>query len=299
MLQSPRAWVTIAAGLVLATVATWVAASAVSFGQDPPAQPVTAPPDEVVRAVFLARCGSCHGSQVKEPDGKFGFVDNLEKLGADPEFIVRGSLEKSYLWDLVSKGDMPPPEDPGQPTADEKNIIKAWILHVPTGSATISAPGPANRAAAKAPPGPVAAVGRFHVLIVHFPIALFVAALFAELLGMLRPALAAAMRPAARYCIWIGALGAVATALTGWAGYLGESFLNAELLESHKLLGTIAAVLTLGVLATSEWRERGTASARTTWIHRGALLVCTMLISLAAHWGGQLVHGIYHLPLPF
>src|ERR1035437_8835700 len=61
-------------------------------------------------------------------------------------------------------------------------------------------------------------LGRFHVLLIHFPIALLITPAILEVLSRLRrkvvPLAPSAAAPA---CLIIGALAAIASATTGWA----------------------------------------------------------------------------------
>src|SRR5262245_43968270 len=41
-----------------------------------------------VRAVFAAKCASCHGAHLAKPRGKFGYVLDLARVAANPKFVV-------------------------------------------------------------------------------------------------------------------------------------------------------------------------------------------------------------------
>lgn len=147
-----------------------------------------APPEQrnlaaEVKAVFQAKCAECHGPQVRKPKGKFGYVLDLKKLAADPDKVVPGKPEDSQLWQLVQDEEMPPEEAKAGPLAKEqKQIIHDWIAAgaPSTSSEPPAAPTPTTPST-ESVPTPSAEkrllrwLGKFHVIVVHFPIALLLA----------------------------------------------------------------------------------------------------------------------------
>ena len=132
--------------------------------------------------------------------------------------------------------------------------------------------------------------GRFHPMVVHFPIGLLVAALLAEILRMVtgRPWLGGA----ARFCVLLGAAGAVAAAALGWAhaafaGYAGDM---AATLLTHRWLGTSVA---LWAVTTAGISEAAIRSGGDGWqrLYRAMLVVGAVLVGLTGHFGGVLVYG--------
>jgi uncharacterized membrane protein len=131
-------------------------------------------------------------------------------------------------------------------------------------------------------------IGRLHPLLIHFPIALAIAAAAAEAAAALtgddrwRTVAVRNLRAAAVF--------AVAAALAGWRLALALGMERSPLLEWHRWLGTIGAVVTLGAaLATS--RADGRQASRELWIYRVALLGAGTLVAVAGHLGGLLVWG--------
>ena len=136
-------------------------------------------------------------------------------------------------------------------------------------------------------------LGEQHVAIIHFPIALAVAAALAEVLALItrRPAFA----HAARFCIVIAALGAIAAVITGWfqfaeiSGESGEGPIARELLI-HRALGISAALV---IVATAVLSELGRIR-RNTWVllaYRLALLAAVVLVVFTGYYGGKYVFG--------
>ena len=139
-------------------------------------------------------------------------------------------------------------------------------------------------------------LGRTHPMIVHFPIALLLAAALAELLSTLTG------KPrflfVARFCLWTGAPGAVVTALLGWANALGAedgySGFTATLLDYHRWVGTSTAVVSLLALFSC---ERFASSGARSWRgrYRLSLLAASLLVGVAGHLGASLVYGWTYL----
>ncbi|HED66682.1 MAG TPA: hypothetical protein ENJ09_14140 [Planctomycetes bacterium] len=141
-------------------------------------------------------------------------------------------------------------------------------------------------------------LGRYHPMVVHFPIGLLVAAAFAELLALLGRGERFSF--VARFCLWGGALAAVAAALLGWADaiemareYTGFS---AKLLLYHRWLGVTTAGVSLLTLWAGErvWRARG---GRGKGLYRGLLLLTVLLVSVVGHLGASLIYGWEFLAL--
>src|ERR1041385_5467776 len=160
------------------------------------------PPDPAlaaeVRAVFAAKCAGCHGPDLPKPKGRFGYVLDLRRVAGNPEMVIPGKPDESELWALVVHGDMPPADSPRGPlTAAEKGVIRAWIVagapDAPLPARGVSDPMFATEppSAAGSPvtlPAPRAVrwLGKFHLLLLHFPIALVLAAGVGELVAAWR-----------------------------------------------------------------------------------------------------------------
>ena len=84
-------------------------------------------------------CHGCHGGakQLGNPD-----LDVLDAASLTEDYIVKGDLDASYLWQRIADGEMLPESKP-QPTDEEKETIKQWVM--------AGAPM-ANKAAASEPP---------------------------------------------------------------------------------------------------------------------------------------------------
>lgn len=133
-------------------------------------------------------------------------------------------------------------------------------------------------------------MGKFHVLVVHFPIALLAAGAFAEMLSAV--AGWTSLRVGSRFFVMLGALAAVVAATLGWISAESASYTDslAEVLTLHRWIGTGAAawsVVIVGLMALSS----GTESRRALLAYRVALFAGAGVVGLAAHLGGTLIHG--------
>jgi uncharacterized membrane protein len=251
-----------------------------------------------VRSVFTARCARCHGSNLPRPRGGFGHILDLRRLASNGGKVVPSRPDESELWMLVGNGEMPPPDSPSGPlTATEKEVIRAWIASgAPAGNEPMVQASPGTRPEEPEPDSAAAPqlawrsirwLGKFHLLLLHFPIALLLAAGVAELWSAWKGSLS----PSAvvRFCLCLGAAAAVPTVALGWLHALGGHGVGSPgLLGFHRWLGTAAG---LWVVATGVWSERDSRRGVRSWHVRLMLFAGALLVALTAHFGGMLVHG--------
>lgn len=144
------------------------------------------------------------------------------------------------------------------------------------------------------PPPALVLLGRLHPAAAHFPIALLVAALLAELGFALagRPGL----RSASRFCVVLGGLAApVAAGLGLVAATVGPAGSGgADVFELHRLAGLATAVLGPLALYLSEHAHRR-GCGRAFVAYRGILVLVVASTLAAGYLGGELAHGAGHL----
>lgn len=125
-------------------------------------------------------------------------------------------------------------------------------------------------------------LARQHPIAVHFPIGLVLTAAFLELLICLQRR--DDWLAAQRFCLRFGALTGLLAAGLGW--FLAAQFKEGQAMELHRWLGVAATVaMLIAAVMIPRWPESERRGFR--WV----LTIAAMLIGLAAHFGGYLVHG--------
>ena len=131
-------------------------------------------------------------------------------------------------------------------------------------------------------------LGKFHPPSINFPIALILSAVVAELLW------SATGRPrfdhAARFCVWLGAIGAVVSVTLGWC-FAGLAWSDGDwMMTTHRWLGTSAGVGALIVLVLAEWSRRPSGRSIRPW-YLSALILGAVAVGLNGHYGGLMAYG--------
>jgi len=138
-------------------------------------------------------------------------------------------------------------------------------------------------------------LGRFHPVTVHFPIALLVSALLAELLG--KATGKTGFRFAAHYCLGLGALSAVLAVLLGWF-LAGLHWQDATLTRTaHRWFGTATMILASITFVFSTLNRR-TESRRVRRAYWGTLIGGAALVGATGAMGGAMVYGWDHYQWP-
>lgn len=130
-------------------------------------------------------------------------------------------------------------------------------------------------------------LGRMHMLLVHFPIAMFVGALGVELFGLWKGN--RDYQRAAQIMLMVGAIGAVAAAFLGW--FAGGFYLTDRniVLMIHRWLGTAIAGAAILLLYLSASARRAPDKPRAAyWAALGAI---TIAIAVQGYLGGSFMHG--------
>lgn len=234
---------------------------------------------ERVGALLAHKCSQCHGADVVRPKGRFGYVEDLARVAK--EYVKPGDVEESVLWwHLTGEQEQMPPVTArnGPLTLSDLALVRWWVLD------GAKAPETVPRAAASDADGGSSLVARSHVLLVHFPIALALAALLAEVLFMRQGS--AGVCATGRFCIVFAAVSAFLAALTGW--FAGEAWLPARV-ETHRWLAVSTLVASVLAALISPLAARQVGWARCAY--RLSLVAAAVLAVLTAHQGGLLVHG--------
>jgi len=137
-------------------------------------------------------------------------------------------------------------------------------------------------------------LGRFHVLTVHFPVALLVIVGVIEALSWWRRV--DAPDTTTTLLTVFAAASALAAATMGWlrADAMSFSGHRPELVRVHRWLGVATAVLAVVVTLVALRTPRRTDA----WLHgiyRAILAIAVATVSVTAHYGGLLVHGEHYI----
>ena len=130
-------------------------------------------------------------------------------------------------------------------------------------------------------------LGRWHPIIVHFPIAFFPAALFTAIVGRRRPAFGAPVQ----FLVVAGGIIAPISALLGWLNGGWTLSDSDPLMAVHRWLGTGIGT---GGLLLGIWALRRPSRDPSTGMIL-ALTAMTIAIAIQGWYGGALVHGVEHL----
>jgi len=127
--------------------------------------------------------------------------------------------------------------------------------------------------------------GKFHPVVVHFPIAFLLGAVFMQWVFVFSkkqqiPPIVSAM-------LWMGTLGAFGAATLGWAYaydsmYFGDE--DIELLKFHRWLGTGTAAAAVITLILKRFLKHPLILAM-------LLSILAALVGASAHYGGTLTYG--------
>jgi len=246
-----------------------------------------------VHTIFQAKCVECHAADLPRPKGKFGYVLDLARVAANPKMIAPGKPAKSELYQMLVHDEMPDPKGNSPPlTLAEKEVVKAWIeagspAYVTPETPTIVPPLTFRQRL-------VRCLGQFHPPTTHFPIALLIVALPAELLWMLTRK--DSWKDIVRFCIMLGAAGAVIAATLGWcdAAFSNYRGASSQLLEWHRWFGTATAVWAVVVATLLEFACRNGSSLRWRYYFRLALVIGVVLVNVAGYLGASLIYGLHH-----
>jgi len=130
-------------------------------------------------------------------------------------------------------------------------------------------------------------LGRFHVLALHLPIGMLVAAVALDWLA--RSPRRAALAPAVPWVWGATALSAVLTVVLGYLHFSEGGFTGASA-AAHRLYGTLVALACIAVWLLSAKRPQ---LHRRLNVVTGVVLLA--LVTVTGHYGGNLTHGAEYL----
>jgi uncharacterized membrane protein len=190
------------------------------------------------------------------------------------------------------------PSDPGAAPATDPPVDHGHRPVNATAAAAVLEPAlmHAHAPVVSSVPHWLAWLGRFHPVLVHFPIALSLLAACAGLLGRFRAS--DPFRQTARIAIHGAALLAIPTILLGWFSAASDPHPGLDtVLAWHRWLGTAAGAALIAVAVLVEIGHRRPAATR--WVVTGLLgsVLLALIIGVVGHLGGILVFGPDHFTL--
>lgn len=134
-------------------------------------------------------------------------------------------------------------------------------------------------------------IGRFHVLVTHFPVALLLFGALFEIISMLGGGERA--RGVVRASVGFGALAALFAASLGLMNSIGADYegILTDVFWWHRLLGLTTAGLAIVAWIAVEWRKRKPSSNNAALTARVAVLLVATFVGITGHLGGSLVFG--------
>jgi uncharacterized membrane protein len=130
-------------------------------------------------------------------------------------------------------------------------------------------------------------IGKLHPLLVHFPIALVLAAAGAEIIAIRTQQVS--WRAIAVANVRMGAAMGALTLIAGWVLATAPFVEATPSLQWHRWTGVTAVAATIGAALAS--RRSHVQSRRSLVVYRGALFGAAALVAIAGHLGAALVWG--------
>ena len=140
----------------------------------------------------------------------------------------------------------------------------------------------------------MASFGKYHPLIVHFPIALFITAAFGQFLSIRSGE--EKYTNAVKLLVWTGALGALAAGTLGWM-HSGPVQVNENaVMSTHRWLGTVIAIFGLVIAYVMKKAADKEGGLPKNLVFNVMIFGMAAAVSLNGFLGGALAHGgIKHL----
>ncbi|MFG0250972.1 MAG: DUF2231 domain-containing protein [Phycisphaeraceae bacterium JB051] len=254
-----------------------------------------------VTQIMEQRCAECHGAENARPKGDFGYVTDLAKMAKNPDLVIPGDPDNSELFLMIDLGDMPPEKSKFAPMpAEEIKAVYDWIKQ---GAFAIGEPPSTDAVAGSSESSSNAIdetavtqsharqpiyylIGKIHPIVIHFPIALIIAAGLAELCSLTQRR--TGMTSAVTFCLLLGTAGAVLSAISGWVFAIEQGYaieMTTETASLHRWLGVLTALAAPVLL----WVDL--LSNKDRRFFRFCLAVLIALVMATGHFGGILVYG--------
>ncbi len=134
--------------------------------------------------------------------------------------------------------------------------------------------------------------GKFHPMVLHFPIALILTALLAEMLALVsgKPIFS----QTARLTLILAVLSVAVAVPLGWAAAVSKEYVDdyARMLWWHRWMGTATGILVLMVACLSELSQLRRERTSLRMAYRAGLVLAAGSVAVAGHCGALLVYGL-------
>jgi uncharacterized membrane protein len=225
-------------------------------------------------------CANCHVSLSDYTLNSFGKQIRSELAAANTKELTAAILKKVEPLDADQDGtsnidEIKAGTDPADPKSGGKPGFKPS-----------AAPAPEQAPAPK--PKPLVPKNAFHPAIVHFPIALFIAGLFLDFLGMWRKH--KTMLLAGWYNLLLGAISTLASILSGLTAMLRMHLPFSGLIFQHLLLACIGTVI-MWLMVALRYNRHEKMNTTLRIVYYVLAVTGVVLIAYSAHLGGAFVYG--------
>ncbi len=222
-------------------------------------------------------CGICHVSDSDFSFNAYG-TDIKKALAEKNKAMVDGEI-----LEAVSKVDAD-----GDGTANGQEILASTFPGDPASGAAAGTTPKAAEPAKPKPPAKFPPKNGFHPAIVHFPIALFIAGILLDFLGMLRKD--KTMLHAGWYCTVMAAVTSIGALMSGALAMLLLKLPYRGFIFTHIQFAVVSTIIMWVMVAMRVHRhEKMNVPARVLYYVLAAS--CFALISWAGHLGGVFVYG--------
>jgi uncharacterized membrane protein len=141
--------------------------------------------------------------------------------------------------------------------------------------------------------GVVAMASKIHPMVVHFPIALILAAGLAEMLILLGGTKWLWLQGSVRFGVALGGLSALVAAPLGWLAASHADY-GSDLVDTllyHRILGVTTAIAAVLLWILSERMARSQDRGNSRKVFRGLLFATCVIVPVTGHLGATLVFG--------
>ena len=253
--------------------------------------------EKEIKPIFENHCIACHGPS----DADAFRIDDKDDAMS---YIEEEDADFSGLYTvLISEDDserMPPP-DVGRPlTEGQIELVKTWINEGAAWPDEMTSEwNDVPLPEADDSQVPYRAAGSLHPAVVHLPIGLLLASGFFAFLSLRGNFV---MSDCAYYCLWLGAIGAVAACASGWfysemEGY-GAVDEIADILKQdnkmywHRITGLGAAAFAVILALFAAGARNKDPDDGIMW--KLGVMLLALGIGFVGHKGGELTYGEEH-----